>query len=307
VAIPFFGIASEVIPVFSRKPMFGYKGMVGATLAIAGLSMTVWAHHMFTTGAVLLPFFSFMTFLIAVPTGVKFFNWIGTMWKGQLTFEPPMLFTIGFLITFLFGGVTGIILASPPLNFAVSDSYFVVAHFHYVMAGTVLFTMFAGFYFWWPKMTGKMLNSRIGKIQFWLMFIGYHMAFLVHHWLGAEGMPRRIANYPDLPGNVTTLNVISSVGSWILALSILVFLWNIYVTWRHGVTVTEEDPWGYSSSLEWATSCPPPRHNFYRIPRIRSERPAFEAHYPHIKWGRESRGLDQKIPATSNVRNSFGA
>ena len=233
-AIPFFGIATEIIPVFSRKPLFGYKTLIAATIAIAGLSMTVWAHHMFTTGAVLLPFFSFMTFLIAVPTGVKFFNWIGTMWKGQLTFEPPMLFTIGFLITFLFGGITGIILASPPLNFAVSDSYFVVAHFHYVMAGTVLFTMFAGFYFWWPKMTGKMLSSRIGKIQFWLMFIGYHMAFLVHHWLGAEGMPRRIANYPDLPGNVTTLNVISSVGSWILALSILVFFWNVYVTWRHG-------------------------------------------------------------------------
>ena len=301
-ALPFFGIATEIIPVFSRKPLFGYKTLIAATIAIAGLSMTVWAHHMFTTGAVLLPFFSFMTFLIAVPTGVKFFNWIGTMWKGQLTFEPPMLFTIGFLITFLFGGVTGIILASPPLNFAVSDSYFVVAHFHYVMAATVLFTMFAGFYFWWPKWTGKMLNSRIGKIQFWLMFISYHMTFLVHHWLGAEGMPRRIANYPDLPGNVTTLNVISSVGSWILALSILVFLWNIYVTWRHGVTVTEEDPWGYASSLEWATSCPPPRHNFYRIPRIRSERPAFEAHYPDIKWGRESRGLDQKIPAISNVR-----
>ena len=306
-ALPFFGIATEIIPVFSRKPLFGYKTLIAATIAIAGLSMTVWAHHMFSTGAVLLPFFSFMTFLIAVPTGVKFFNWIGTMWKGQLTFEPPMLFTIGFLITFLFGGVTGIMLASPPLDFAVTDSYFVVAHFHYVMAGTVLFTMFAGFYFWWPKMTGTMLNSRIGKIQFWLMFIGYHMAFLVHHWLGAEGMPRRIANYPLLPGNVTTLNVISSVGSWILALSILVFLWNVYVTWRHGVTVTEEDPWGYSSSLEWATSCPPPRHNFYRIPRIRSERPAFEAHYPHIKWGRESRGLDQKIPATSNVRNSLGA
>ena len=143
-AIPFFGIATEIIPVFSRKPLFGYKTLIAATIAIAGLSMTVWAHHMFTTGAVLLPFFSFMTFLIAVPTGVKFFNWIGTMWKGQLTFEPPMLFTIGFLITFLFGGVTGIILASPPLNFAVSDSYFVVAHFHYVMAGTVLFTMFAG-------------------------------------------------------------------------------------------------------------------------------------------------------------------
>src|SRR6516165_2951793 len=169
--------------------------------------MTVWTHHMFTTGAVLLPFFSFMTFLIAVPTGVKFFNWIGTMWRGQLTFEPPMLFTVGFLIVFLFGGVTGIILASPPMDFAVSDSYFVVAHFHYVLAGTVLFDMFTGF----------------------------NMTFLVQHWIGVEGMPRRIANYPLLPGNVTTLNIISSVGSWLLALSVLMFFWNMYVTWRHGV------------------------------------------------------------------------
>ncbi len=301
-ALPFFGIATEIMPVFSRKPLFGYKTLIAATIAIAGLSMTVWAHHMFTTGAVLLPFFSFMTFLIAVPTGVKFFNWVGTMWKGQLTFEPPMLYTVGFLITFLFGGITGIILASPPLDFAVSDSYFVVAHFHYVLAGTVLFEMFAGFYFWWPKMTGKMLNSRIGKVQFWVMFIGFNMTFLVQHWMGVEGMPRRIANYPDLPGNVTTLNVISTVGSWLLALSVLMFFWNVYVTWRYGETVTEEDPWGFASSLEWATSCPPPRHNFYRIPRIRSERPAFEAHYPHIKWGRESRGVEQEIPAISNAR-----
>ena len=174
--------------------------MIAATVAIAGLSMTVWAHHMFTTGAVLLPFFSFMSFLIAIPTGIKFFNWIGTMWRGQLTFEPPMLYSIGFLVMFLFGGITGVILASPPLDFAVSDSYFLVAHFHYVLAGTVLFAMFAGFYFWWPKMTGKMLNSRIGKIQFWFMFIGFHLTFLVQHWMGAEGMPRRVANYPLLPG-----------------------------------------------------------------------------------------------------------
>ena len=299
-AIPFFGIATEIIPVFSRKPLFGYKGMIAATIAIAGLSMTVWAHHMFTTGAVLLPFFSLMSFFIAIPTGIKFFNWTGTMWRGQLTFEPPMLYSVGFLVTFLFGGITGVLLASPPLDFAVSDSYFVVAHFHYVLAGTVLFAMFAGFYFWWPKMTGKMLNSRIGKIQFWFMFIGFQMTFLVQHWIGVEGMPRRVANYPLLPGNVTTLNVISSVGSWILALSVLMFFWNMYVTWRHGETVTEEDPWGYCSSLEWATSCPPPRHNFYRIPRIRSERPAFEAHYPHIKWGRESHGIEQTIPPISN-------
>ena len=294
-ALPFFGIATEILPVFSRKPLFGYKGLIAATIAIAALSMTVWAHHMFTTGGVLLPFFSFMSFLIAIPTGVKFFNWTGTMWKGQLTFEPPMLFTIGFLVTFLFGGITGVILASPPMDFAVSDSYFLVAHFHYVLAGTVLFAMFAGFYFWWPKMTGKKLDDRVGKIQFWLMFIGYHMTFLVQHWIGVEGMPRRVANYPDLPGNVTVLNQISSIGSWILTLSILVFLYNVYKTWRYGQMVNVEDPWGFGSSLEWATSCPPPRHNFYRIPRIRSERPAFDLHYPHIKSGAASRSLTQTL------------
>ena len=255
-ALPFFGIATEILPVFSRKPLFGYKTLIAATIAIAGLSMTVWAHHMFTTGAVLLPFFSFMTLLIAIPTGVKFFNWAGTMWRGQLSFEPPMLYTIGFLIMFLFGGITGIILASPPMDFAVSDSYFVVAHFHYVLAGTVLFAMFAGFYFWWPKITGKMLNNKLGKVQFWLLFIGFHMTFLVQHWTGVQGQVRRTANYPDLPGDVTTLNVISTVGSWLLALSVLLFFWNVYITWRFGEKVTEDDPWGYCSSLEWATSCP---------------------------------------------------
>ncbi len=284
--------------VFSAN--IGYKTLIAATIAIAGLSMTVWAHHMFTTGAVLLPFFSFMTFLIAVPTGVKFFNWAGTMWRGQISFEPPMLYTVGFLVVFLFGGITGIILATPPLDFAVSDSYFVVAHFHYVLAGTVLFSMFAGFYFWWPKMTGKMLNSKLGKLQFWLMFIGFNMTFLVQHWAGVQGQARRTANYPYLPGDVTTLNIISTVGSWLLALSILMFLYNVYVTWKFGRTVTEEDPWGFGSSLEWATSCPPPRHNFYRIPRIRSERPAFELHYPHIMAGRASSGIEQTIPAVSD-------
>ncbi len=299
-ALPFFGIATEILPVFSRKPLFGYKTLIAATISIAGLSMTVWAHHMFTTGAVLLPFFSFMTFLIAIPTGVKFFNWAGTMWRGQITFEPPMLYTIGFLIVFLFGGITGIILASPPMDFAVSDSYFVVAHFHYVLAGTVLFEMFSGFYFWWPKWTGKMLNSRLGKIQFWFLFIGFNMTFLVQHWAGVQGQVRRTANYPFLPGDVTTLNIISTVGSWLLAISVLMFIWNVYGTARFGVKVTEEDPWGFASSLEWATSCPPPRHNFYRIPRIRSERPAFDLHYPHIVSGRGSSGIKQTIPLLSN-------
>jgi cytochrome c oxidase subunit 1 len=292
-ALPFFGIATEIIPVFSRKPLFGYKTLIAATIAIAGLSMTVWAHHMFTTGAVLLPFFSFMTFLIAVPTGIKFFNWVGTMWRGQLSFEPAMLFIIGFLITFLFGGLTGVILASPPLDFAVSDSYFVVAHFHYVLFGTVVFCMFGGFYFWWPKFTGKMLDNTLGKWHFWAVFIGFNMTFLVQHWAGVEGMPRRIANYPDLPGNVTTLNQISTIGSFILGASTFIFLYNIYKTHKHGERVTADDPWGFANSLEWATSCPPPRHNFTSIPRIRSERPAFDLHYPHIKSGRD-RALEHR-------------
>ena len=277
IALPFFGIITEVIPVFSRKPLFGYVGMVGATIAIAGLSMAVWAHHMFTTGRVLLPFFSFMTFLIAVPTGVKFFNWVGTMWRGRLSFEAPMLFAIGFLVTFLFGGLTGIILASPPLDFQAQDSYFVVGHFHYVVFGTVVFAMFAGFYFWWPKMTGKMLNDTLGKIHFWTLFIGFHTTFLVQHWLGVEGMPRRYADYPK---EFAGLNAVSSVGALILGLSTLFFIYNVYVTARHAPRVNVDDPWGFGNSLEWATSCPPPRHNFTSIPRIRSERPAFDAHYP---------------------------
>jgi cytochrome c oxidase subunit 1 len=287
VALPFFGIISEILPVFSRKPLFGYKGMVGALIAIAGLSTTVWAHHMFTTGAVLLPFFSFMTFLIAVPTGLKFFNWAGTMWRGQLTFEPPMLFAIGFLITFLFGGLTGVILASPPLDFAVSDSYFVVAHFHYVLFGTVVFSTFGGFYFWWPKWTGKMLDNTLGKFHFWAVFIGFNLTFLVQHWLGLMGMPRRVANYPFLPHLATTLNDISSIGAFILGASTFIFFYNVYKTWRHGERVTADDPWGFGNSLEWATSCPPPRHNFTSIPRIRSERPAFDLHYPRIRTGRD--------------------
>jgi cytochrome c oxidase subunit I len=284
VALPFFGIVTEILPVFSRKPLFGYKGMVFATIAIAGLSMSVWAHHMFVTGAVLLPFFSFMTFLIAVPTGVKFFNWIGTMWRGSLSFETPMLWALGFLVTFLFGGLTGIILAAPPLDFHVSDSYFVVAHFHYVLFGTVVFAMFGGFYFWWPKMTGKMLDERLGKIHFWTLFIGFHTTFLVQHWLGVEGMPRRVADYLASDG-FTTLNTISTIGAFLLGLSTLPFLWNVYRTAKRAPKVEADDPWGYGRSLEWATSCPPPRHNFVSIPRIRSEAPAFELHYPELGTG----------------------
>ncbi|MFD3761475.1 cytochrome c oxidase subunit I [Streptomyces sp. NPDC058622] len=281
IALPFFGIVTEIFPVFSRKPVFGYLGLVGATIAIAGLSLTVWAHHMFATGAVLLPFFSFMTFLIAVPTGVKFFNWIGTMWKGSISFETPMLWAIGFLVTFLFGGLTGIILASPPMDFHVTDSYFVVAHFHYVVFGTVVFAMFAGFYFWWPKMTGTMLDERLGKIHFWTLFIGFHMTFLVQHWLGAEGMPRRYADYLDADG-FTALNMVSSIGAFLLGASTLPFFYNVWKTAKFAPRVMVDDPWGYGRSLEWATSCPPPRHNFVTLPRVRSESPAFDLQHPEI-------------------------
>ncbi|WP_214326646.1 aa3-type cytochrome oxidase subunit I [Nonomuraea sediminis] len=281
IALPFFGIVTEVLPVFSRKPVFGYMTLVGATISIAGLSITVWAHHMFATGQVLLPFFSFMTFLIAVPTGVKFFNWVGTMWRGHLSFESPMLFSIGFLITFLLGGLTGVILASPPLDFQISDSYFVVAHFHYVVFGTVVFAMFAGFYFWWPKFTGKMLDDKLGKLQFWLLFVGFHTTFLVQHWLGVLGFPRRYADYSAADG-FTDLNVISSIGAFVLGLSVLPFFYNVWKTWRSAPKVTVDDPWGYGNSLEWATSCPPPRHNFTSMPPIRSERPAFDQRYPYV-------------------------
>ncbi len=280
-ALPFFGIVTEILPVFSRKPVFGYKGLVYATIAIAALSMTVWAHHMYVTGAVLLPFFALMTMLIAVPTGVKYFNWIGTMWRGKLTFESPMLWTVGFLVTFLFGGLTGVILASPALDFHVSDTYFVVAHFHYVIFGTVVFAMFAGFYFWWPKFTGKMLDERLAKVHFWLTFIGFHTTFLVQHWLGVEGMQRRIVDYIPEDG-FTWMNQLSSVGSAILAVAILPFFYNVYITARNAPKVAVDDPWGYGASLEWATSCPPPRHNFTTIPRIRSERPAFDLHHPEV-------------------------
>ena len=277
-ALPFFGIVSEILPVFSRKPIFGYKGLIAATIAIAALSVAVWAHHLFTTGQVLLPFFSFMTFLIGVPTGVKFFNWIGTMWGGKVHMDTPMIWSIGFLITFLFGGLTGIILASPPLDFAVSASYFVVAHFHYVIFGTVVFAMFGGFYFWWPKFTGRMLNETLGKIHFWTVFVGFHMTFLIQHWLGIIGMPRRYADYLASDG-FTGMNMISTVGAFLLAFSTIPFLLNIWIT-RNAPKVTSDDPWGYGGSLEWATSCPPPRHNFTSMPRIRSERPAFDLHHP---------------------------
>ena len=280
-ALPFFGVVSEIFPVFSRKPIFGYKTLVYATLAIGALSMTVWAHHMYVTGSVLLPFFALLTMLIAVPTGVKIFNWIGTMWRGSVTFETPMMFAIGFVFNFIFGGLTGVIMASPPLDFHLSDSYFIVAHFHYVIVGGLVFGLFGGLYFWWPKWTGKMMNERLGQWHFWLFLIGFNMTFLIQHWIGVIAMPRRYATYLPEDG-ITWMNQLSTVGAFVMAVSLLPWLLNIYITARYAPKVTVNDPWGYGRSLEWATSCPPPRHNFTSIPRIRSESPAFDVNHPEL-------------------------
>ena len=278
-ALPYFGIVTEIFPVFSRKPTFGYKGMVFATLSIAGLSTGVWAHHMFTTGVVLLPFFSGLSYLIAVPTGIKFFNWIGTMWRGQLTFETPMLFSIGFLVTFLLGGLTGVLLASPPVDFATHDTYFVVAHFHNVLFGTAVFAGFAGIYYWYPKITGRMMKEGLGKIHFWLTFIGFWMTFAPQYLVGLRGMPRRIDTYQASDG-FTFLNRISTVGAYILGLSVVFLIINFWVSWRKPVAAGD-NPWD-GQALEWGTTSPPPHHNFASLPPIRSERPVWDANHPDL-------------------------
>ena len=276
-ALPFFGIVTEILPVFSRKPVFGYKGMVFATMAIAALSTGVWAHHMFTTGAVLLPFFSFLSLLIAVPTGIKFFNWIGTMWHGQLTFTTPMLFSIGFLFAFLMGGVTGIMLASPPIDFATHDTYFVVAHFHQVLFGTAVFAGFAGLYYWYPKMFGRMLRESLGKWHFWLMFIGFWITFMPQYVVGLLGMPRRVASYPSNLG-WESYNIVSTVGAFIIAISFAFLLVNFVVSWRKPIPAGN-NPWD-AHTLEWFTTSPPPHHNYTHLPPIRSERPTWDYNHP---------------------------
>jgi cytochrome c oxidase subunit 1 len=270
--LPGFGIISEVLPVFARKPIFGYKAIAAATLVIAFLGLLVWAHHMFTTPspALVLIFFMMSSFLIAVPTGVKIFNWVATLWRGTIEYTTSLLFAVGFIGTFLIGGITGIFVAVFPIDWQLHDTYFVVAHFHYVLMGGAVFAIFSGLYYWFPKMSGRRLGEGLGKTSFWLMLIGFHATFLVQHSAGMEGMPRRIYEYPDVR-DLAVLNMISTIGAFILGVGILVTAINVLISAKRG-PVAGPDPWK-GNTLEWFTTSPPPVNNFDAVPRIRSVEP----------------------------------
>src|SRR4051812_47579488 len=270
--LPAFGIVSEVVPVFSRKPIFGYKAVAASTVVIGFVSLLVWAHHMFATPspAIVLAFFMLGSFLIAVPTGVKIFNWIATLWRGSIRMTTALLFCVGFIGTFVMGGITGIFLAVFPVDWQLTDTYFVVAHLHYVLMGGAVFAIFSGIYYWFPKITGRRLSEGLGKLSFTLMLVGFHVTFLIQHSMGLSGMPRRIYRYPDV-GNLAAYNLISTIGSFILALGILITVINVVRSVNRGV-IAGPDPWK-ANTLEWFTTSPPPVNNFDIVPRVRSVEP----------------------------------
>jgi heme/copper-type cytochrome/quinol oxidase subunit 1 len=270
--LPGFGIISEILPVFARKPIFGYKAIVASSAAIGLLSALVWAHHMFTTPQtiVVLIFFMLGTYLIAIPTGIKVFNWVATLWRGSIVTATPLYFAAGFLGLFLIGGITGVILATFPVDWQLHDTYFVVAHFHYVLVGAAMFAIFGGLYYWLPKMTGRMMNETLGKISFWFMFVGFNVTFLIQHSSGLSGMPRRIYEYTAASG-WEPYNLVSTIGSFILAVGILISLVNFIRSVKVGKKAGP-DPWK-GNTLEWFTPSPPPVNNFDVTPRVRSVEP----------------------------------
>jgi cytochrome c oxidase subunit I len=270
--LPAFGIISEILPVFSRKPIFGYKAIAAATVAIAFLGLLVWAHHMFTTptSTVVLIFFMLSSFAIAVPTGIKIFNWIATLWKGSIVFKTPLYFAAALPALFVIGGISGVILAVFPVDWQLHDSYFVVAHLHYVLFGGSVFGIFAGIYYWFPKMTGRMMSEGLGKLSFWVMFVGFNMTFLVQHSAGLSGMPRRVYDYSGDLG-VGGYNMISTIGSFMLGIGVLLTVINALRSYKHG-KVAGNDPWK-GNTLEWYVQSPPPVNNFDVVPRVRSVEP----------------------------------
>jgi cytochrome c oxidase subunit I len=270
--LPGFGIVSEILPVFARKPIFGYKAIAASTVAIAFLGFLTWAHHMFTAPIpeALLIFVMMSSFLIAVPTGVKIFNWIATLWHGTIEFKTPLLFSAGFIALFMIGGISGVFLAVFPVDWQLNETYFVVAHIHFVLMGGAVFTIFAGIYFWFPKITGRMLSESLGKLSFYLMFFGFLMTFLIQHVIGLDGMPRRVYEYDNV-GNLALYNLISTIGSFVLASGVLVTIVNVTRSLKHGA-IAGPDPWK-ANSLEWFTTSPPPTNNFDMVPLVRSYEP----------------------------------
>jgi heme/copper-type cytochrome/quinol oxidase subunit 1 len=275
--LPVFGMISEILPVFARKPIFGYKAIAASTVAIAFLGMLVWAHHMFATPTptVVLAFFMLSSFTIAVPTGIKIFNWLATLWRGQIVMKTPLYFAAALPALFTIGGISGVILAIFPVDWYLTDTYFVVAHFHYVLFGGSVFGLFGGLYYWFPKMSGRMMSEFLGKVSFWIMFVGFNATFLPQHSAGLSGMPRRIYDYDDSLG-VGVYNLISTIGAFILGIGVLVTIVNVMWSLKNGRRAGN-DPW-QGNTLEWFTTSPPPPNNFDVVPRIRSVEPMKDIH-----------------------------